>query len=163
MDLLSIARPEAQGGGRTGSVGPGLWVVGLHRVDQVGLVVLAPAAAGSVGIDLVHASSDPADPASGHLVAHRIGERLGGRAAVDLVPVVVQQGVQRPQREAAVLAKDGAAARTQAAPPHLDRLRKHGREWDLLGVGGLASGSVRRAGPELVSELVEAADHLDAA
>lgn len=163
MDLASLDRPGAQGASRTGSVGPRFGVVGLHRVDQVGLVVFAPAAARGVGVDLVHASSDPADPASGHLVAHRIGERLGGRAAVDLVPVVVQQGVQGPQREAAMLSKDGATARTQAAPPQLDRLRKHGWEGDLLGVGGLASGSVSGAGPQLVSELIEAADHLDPA
>ena len=64
---------------------------------------------------------------------HGVGEALGGPRAVDLVPVVVDPGVQRPQGERAVLAQDGAGEVAQ------------GSAGDAAGVSFYAGAATQRA------------------
>ncbi|MBX3285734.1 MAG: hypothetical protein KF703_10360 [Actinobacteria bacterium] len=85
------------------------------RVDERRLLPAEPGGGGVVVGDGVDGPFDPPEAAEGDLVAHGVGEALGGPRAVDLVPVVVDPGVQRPQGERAVLAQDGAGEVAQGS------------------------------------------------
>lgn len=155
--------PGVEGGIAAGGTGPGLWLLVPQRVDQVGFLVGAPPAPWRVGVDLVHTSDDPPYPSALDLVAHGVGEGLGGRPAVDAVAVVVEEGVERPQRQPPVHAEDGSARRSEAAPPEFDRFGMGRRHREVLGIGWLAAHAVRPPAPQRFVEFVELVEDRDAA
>jgi hypothetical protein len=65
-----------------------------------------PSGGGLAVSDGVDRSADPLESSEPHLVAHRIGEALGGPAAVDLVAVVVDPGVEVTESKRTVTAQD---------------------------------------------------------
>jgi hypothetical protein len=150
-----------EGGGGAGGGGPGVGVAVEVRVDEVGFGAALAAAGGRVRFDLVDASGDAADPALVDLVAHRIGEGLGRGGTGDHVPVVVEVDVQRPEREATVLAEDGPAAGAEVSSPERDRFGVGRRHRELVCVGRTAAAAVRCWGPQGVARLVEALEHLE--
>jgi len=163
VGLVRGAGPGVERGPAAGRTGPGLGLERIERIDEVGFLVAPGPAPPCVGVDLVDAALDPADSAPSHLVAHGIGERLGRGLAVDRVPVVVEQDVQRPEREAPVGAEDRPAARSERASPQLDGIGVGGWHGQLVGVGRLTPVAVRPAWPEGLPGVVEAVDDLDAA
>lgn len=144
-----------------GRAGPRLGVEVQHRVTEAGFRVGPPPAHRRVGVDLVDAALHPADAAPGQLVAHGVGQRLGGRLAVHGVAVVVEQGVERPELQPAVDAQDRPARRPQATAPQLPGLRMGRGHGELVSVRRLTAEAVGPAGPQRLPGLVEPVEDLD--
>lgn len=156
-----VRGPRRSSRGRSGSSRPRLGVERQCGVDEVGFRVGPPAAERGIRIDLVDATSDAAHPTALDLVSHRVGDRLGRGGAVHGVPVVVQEGMERAERQTPVHPQDRPTAGAEPPAPELDRLGVRRRHRKLLSIRRLPAYAVGPAGPECVSGVVEAPEYLD--
>lgn len=113
-------------------------------------------------MEVVGASPDPHGPLLLDLVAHGIGEGLGGCGTCDRVAVVVQGGVELAQLERPVAGDQLQGRAAQARPPELDRVVVRWGQGRFLHAGRTAARPMGRAGPDLFSELVEAVQRKEA-
>jgi hypothetical protein len=131
-------------------------------IDEVGLPSHPSSGSFEVGVQRVGAARHPDGSAPRDLVAHGVGERLGRVVARDGVAVVVQEAVQGAQGQDAVAAEEGDAGGSQAAAPELERIVDGRWERGLLDAGWPATSMVGRAGPEVLTDLVELVEQPEA-
>lgn len=136
---------------------------GDGRVDERWFAVALLAGGWDVLDEGVDAALDASHSAEAHLVAHGVGEALHGHVADDAVAVAVQEGVEVAEGEGAVAAEDGPAGAAEAAAPEGCGVGDRGWDGLLVGVGWAADPERRGGRPELVGEVVELGEDLDAA
>ena len=124
------------------------------RIDQWWLVVRGPGVPLAEVAEQVDAPAHADGPARSGLVAERVGEGLRRVRRGDLVPVVVEQGVQGSQAGGAVSAQDRADRVPQGSTGELASVRVDGRDRGLTHRWRAPALSVGHDRPELRTQEV---------
>jgi hypothetical protein len=113
-----------------------------------------------VGPDPVHAPLDPLRVVPLDLVAHRVGQGLDRRRAVDAVAVPVEELVELSQWQRPVATEDAEARGSESATVEQIGVRRQRGQWTLVVVRRSPALLPRHDGPERVARIAQVAEQV---